>query len=472
MAVGKNFLDNYSVFCVFGSVVGCVVVPLITQSVESLIFSAILISLTANRFSKKVVIEPAIKGEGKETKGLKGSKEKDVNLAVCKKKKKPPSNTNNNVNTQSAMYHQLSPSELRRQHKEEVERREYERLREQERKEEEKRERKLKKKEERQKRKNSEKKNCEFQTFQHYFKQINLILMMSMFDETVVKMDKKATGYTTHTEKAPRGVPSPKAEERSRSTTFTEKTSSLPHHTTFTTSPQSSTSSSYMNTRSSNSQKKYDYQRPNIPRFARQAAKNRQQFGYTTSPVVNIGSNTNTAPSPTTTTPVSPAVPIVQPQPVPWCRSTPSPPISENSVPIATVAPTMVVPPSPVIQPRVHSVIGCREVDQPISVTLMDAKISTSPRGEEGAGRSGCYSLFGDHNERGRSSRVRERVERGREQTFLEFKRERLFGRRIECTPHSYLDFLRKVSFSVGSIVFSMSKLVGNNRDLSNFNKR
>lgn len=365
MAVGKNFLDNYSVFCVFGSVVGCVVVPLITQSVESLIFSAILISLTANRFSKKVVIEPAIKGEGKETKGLKGSKEKDVNLAVCKKKKKPPSTTNSNVNTQSAMYHQLSPSELRRQHKEEVERREYERLREQERKEEEKRERKLKKKEERQKRKNSEKKNCE------------------------VKTDKKTTGYTTHIEKAPRGVPSPKAEERSRSTTFTEKTSSLPHHTTFTTSPQSS---SYMNTRSSNSQKKYDYQRPNIPRFARQAAKNRQQFGYTTSPVVN-----STVPSPAVT-PTSPAAPIVQPQAVPWCRSTPSPPISENSVPIATIAPTMVLPPSPVIQPRVHSVIGCREVE-PISVTLMDAKISTSPRGEEGAaGRSGCYSLFGDHN--------------------------------------------------------------------------
>jgi hypothetical protein len=29
--VGKGFFDQYSVFCVFGSVVGCVVVPLITQ---------------------------------------------------------------------------------------------------------------------------------------------------------------------------------------------------------------------------------------------------------------------------------------------------------------------------------------------------------------------------------------------------------------------------------------------------------
>lgn len=31
MAIGGGFFDQYSVFCVFGSVVGCVVVPLITQ---------------------------------------------------------------------------------------------------------------------------------------------------------------------------------------------------------------------------------------------------------------------------------------------------------------------------------------------------------------------------------------------------------------------------------------------------------
>ena len=31
MAIGKSFLDQYSVICVFGSVVGCVVVPLIAQ---------------------------------------------------------------------------------------------------------------------------------------------------------------------------------------------------------------------------------------------------------------------------------------------------------------------------------------------------------------------------------------------------------------------------------------------------------
>lgn len=53
MAVGGGFFDQYSVFCVFGSVVGCVVVPLITQSVESVIFSAIVISLTATHLTKR-----------------------------------------------------------------------------------------------------------------------------------------------------------------------------------------------------------------------------------------------------------------------------------------------------------------------------------------------------------------------------------------------------------------------------------
>ena len=31
LPVGKRFFDQYSVICVFGSVVGCVVVPLLTQ---------------------------------------------------------------------------------------------------------------------------------------------------------------------------------------------------------------------------------------------------------------------------------------------------------------------------------------------------------------------------------------------------------------------------------------------------------
>ena len=35
MAVGRGFFDQYSVFCVFGSVVGCVVVPLITQVLKT-----------------------------------------------------------------------------------------------------------------------------------------------------------------------------------------------------------------------------------------------------------------------------------------------------------------------------------------------------------------------------------------------------------------------------------------------------
>ena len=31
LPAGKRFFDQYSVICVFGSVVGCVVVPLLTQ---------------------------------------------------------------------------------------------------------------------------------------------------------------------------------------------------------------------------------------------------------------------------------------------------------------------------------------------------------------------------------------------------------------------------------------------------------
>ena len=48
MAVGKGFLDQYSVFCVFGSVVGCVVVPLITQVCRLLCISVYIRSIFAS----------------------------------------------------------------------------------------------------------------------------------------------------------------------------------------------------------------------------------------------------------------------------------------------------------------------------------------------------------------------------------------------------------------------------------------
>lgn len=328
--MGKSFLDQYSVFCVFGSVVGCVVVPLITQSVESLIFSAIVISLTANRFSKKVVIEPSIKGEGKEPKNIRGSKEKDLNLTVCKKKKRPPS-TNINGN-QNALYHQLSPSELRRQYQEEAERREYEKLREIERKEEEKRERKLKKKEERLKRKNHEKKEPETKPY--------------------VAKEKP----TSPSEKGPKSggvLSSPKSEERSARH---DRTTS-----TITTAPSPTSYNSNLNMNSVSARKKYDYFRPNIPRFARQAARQRQ-MGYG-----NNGHWNN--------------------------RSTPSP---DNSI----TSPTCEnIPDTAVIQPKVQSVIGCRKSPEPPCPNENVASAGNGARILSADEKSRCYTLFGATDE-------------------------------------------------------------------------
>jgi len=341
MAVGKSFLDQYSVFCVFGSVVGCVVVPLITQSVESLIFSAIVISLTANRFSKKVVLEPSIKGENKEQKSIKCSKDKETNLTACKKKKKPPSSNINGA--QSALYHQLSPSELRRQYKEEVERREYEKLRELERKEEEKREKKLKKKEERLKRKNNEKKEQE--------------------SKTSIPKEKLSPSSDKNVRSG--GIQSPKNEEKTpkQERTLNNSTPSPTYTNT------SASANSYYNMNSSRT-KKYDYYnyRPNIPRFQRQAAKQRQ-MGYQQQ---------------------------VQQQPT-WqtARSTPSPDDSFSGTFSENVS-MPVYQDSSVIQPKVQSVIGCRKSPEPPCNGTISSGIENTVKTEE---LSGCYTLFGENTE-------------------------------------------------------------------------
>jgi len=338
MAVGKSFLDQYSVFCVFGSVVGCVVVPLITQSVESLIFSAIVISLTANRFSKKVVLEPSIKGENKEQKSIKCSKDKELNLNACKKKKKPPSNSING--TQSALYHQLSPSELRRQYKEEVERREYEKLREMERKDEEKREKKLKKKEERLKRKNNEKKVQE--------------------SKQTIPKEKLSPSCDKNVRNG--GVQSPKIEDKSPKQERTlSNTTPSPTYT-------NTSTSAYYNMNSSSRTKKYDYYnyRPNIPRFQRQAAKQRQ-IGYQ------------------------------QQQAQSWqtARSTPSPDDSFSGTFNENVSMPAYQETS-IIQPKVQSVIGCRKSPEPQSYGTINTGIENTVKTEE---LSGCYTLFGESTE-------------------------------------------------------------------------
>ena len=81
MTAGKRFFDQYSVICVFGSVVGCVVVPLITQSVETIIFSAILLSITAKTLTWK-------SGNADSTNKDDGKKTKDSASSVHKGKKK------------------------------------------------------------------------------------------------------------------------------------------------------------------------------------------------------------------------------------------------------------------------------------------------------------------------------------------------------------------------------------------------
>jgi hypothetical protein len=53
MSAAEGLFVQYSVVAVFGSVLGCVMLPLITQSYESLIFSMVLIGLTAPRFYRK-----------------------------------------------------------------------------------------------------------------------------------------------------------------------------------------------------------------------------------------------------------------------------------------------------------------------------------------------------------------------------------------------------------------------------------
>lgn len=155
MAVGGGFFDQYSVFCVFGSVVGCVVVPLITQSVESVIFSAIVISLTATHLTKR-----SSKSESSnqvstkdiiEKRSSRKSKDREQ-LAHAKKRKQ--------------MTQQLQPvavrvPDVRKQKEENQKKIDLARRLELERKQEEKRERQIKRKEERLKRKELEKEERE-----------------------------------------------------------------------------------------------------------------------------------------------------------------------------------------------------------------------------------------------------------------------------------------------------------------------
>lgn len=102
--------------------------------------------------------------------------------------------------------------------------------------------------------------------------------------------------------------------------------------------------------------KKYDYYRPNIPRFQRQAAKQRQ---------------------------------LSYQQPQPWqTRSTPSP---DDTVSVSTTPMDI-----PVIQPKVQSVIGCRKSPEPPANGMASTGVENIAKTDD---VSGCYTLFGENTE-------------------------------------------------------------------------
>ncbi|XP_062517526.1 uncharacterized protein LOC134192784 [Corticium candelabrum] len=149
MSAAKGFFDQYSVLCVFGSVVGCVIVPLITQSFESLIFSAVVITLTANRLSRRVLVnEQHVKSHVKDVERM--AKRSAETIHGTKKKRK------GTVVTQQVPV-SLDAEEVRKRREEEIRNTEEERKRELEKREEEKKEKKARKKQERNRRKEQEK---------------------------------------------------------------------------------------------------------------------------------------------------------------------------------------------------------------------------------------------------------------------------------------------------------------------------
>eukprot|EP00118_Oscarella_pearsei_P028964 m.3367 g.3367 ORF g.3367 m.3367 type:complete len:387 (+) comp9306_c0_seq2:123-1283(+) len=144
MAAARGFFDQYSVFCVFGSVVGCVVVPLITQSFESIIFSAIVITLAAKKLSKHILTNE------QKTHQRDGERQRIVESApgVIKKRKKPGA-----LSQQTVV---CGYEELKRRRGEEMRKDEEARQREQDKREEDRREKKARKKIERRERKEQE----------------------------------------------------------------------------------------------------------------------------------------------------------------------------------------------------------------------------------------------------------------------------------------------------------------------------
>lgn len=154
--MNENFFGKYSVFCVFGSVVGCVVVPLVAQvlrqqSMECMILSAIFLTLTAAHLKKG--------GSDSHSKFLLSRESDRKKLASNNNANKKQKSTNTHHNNNHHGYQQNQSHRQRDQHEQEyMQQHEHLRILEMEKRNEEKRLKKQKKREERLRKKEEENK--------------------------------------------------------------------------------------------------------------------------------------------------------------------------------------------------------------------------------------------------------------------------------------------------------------------------
>ncbi|KAL9967949.1 hypothetical protein ACROYT_G026263 [Oculina patagonica] len=135
---------------------GCVVVPLITQSVESVIFSAIVISLTATHLTKR-----ATKSETSNQVNTKEVERRGSRKLKDREREQPPHIKKRKPATQQTQQLTVKAPDSRKRNEDDQKKLDLAKQLELERKQEEKKERKVKKKEERLKRKEQEREEKE-----------------------------------------------------------------------------------------------------------------------------------------------------------------------------------------------------------------------------------------------------------------------------------------------------------------------
>ncbi|XP_066921192.1 serine/threonine-protein kinase pakA-like [Clytia hemisphaerica] len=276
--MNESFFGKYSVFCVFGSVVGCVVVPLIAQvvqqqSMECMILSAIFLTLTATRLKKGNNENPHSK--------LLLSKEYErkryaSQVNATNKKYKTNSNQNHHHNQNhhgNATNHQ--PQKQHQQQTDQEYHQKYEHLKivEMEKKNEEKRLKKQKKREERLKRKEEElkkQKDIEEKRRRYQTKEYNTSnhhTATNRFEKYCCNMDQRSNSHSV----------SNKSQLRRKSRTLSQETDHQPSSHIY------STSSSTYTTRH------------NIPRFNNTSKRNHQSMHQprSTSEALSISCSSN-----------------------------------------------------------------------------------------------------------------------------------------------------------------------------------